>query len=62
MKLGWEAGSDIQFQNLHVMEKAHWGFKVFFFRYRISRYSHFDFILLKLVAFWKQSNFFFFYK
>lgn len=23
MKLGWEAGSDIQFQNLHVMEKAH---------------------------------------
>lgn len=25
----WEAGSDIQFQNLHV--KAHWGFKVISF-------------------------------
>lgn len=50
-----EAGFDIQFQNLHVMKKAHWG----------SRFSFSRFILNFIVfshwyaAFWKQMYFFF---
>lgn len=46
-----EAGCDIQFQNLHVMEKARWGFKVisfFLYSYRISLYPQLDFVFFFL--------------
>lgn len=50
-----EAGSDIQFQNLHVMKKARWGSRFFFSRFILN------FIAFSpwFAAFWKQMYFFF---
>lgn len=54
-RVAWvqEAGSDIQFQNLHVMEKARGGLKVISLS-SIHIDSQGDFILLILVALWKK--------